>query len=223
MIRRKLARGEKALFASSLIFVAGLLAMGMNASWVRARSRALDEFLQPVQRRRRNSCQANLREIHFVLQEYIQDNDGKYPLAVMGGPKAPPGVPVGWADGFQPWFKSIAGLQCPSAHQLPSFSPHKSGYTSYWMNANLSGIGRERVNSPHLVLEFGEGADGSDMTDGAYSKKILPSVWLSNTSSPLYRHMGTANYLFADGHFKWFTPQEIQAFGGKRDVCDLHQ
>jgi prepilin-type processing-associated H-X9-DG protein len=40
---------------------------------------------------------------------------------------------------------------------------------------------------------------------------VLPQHWQSNENSPLYRHLGYANYLFVDGHAKSLDHERIQA------------
>ena len=80
-----------------------------------------------------------------------------------------------------------------------------SSYTNYWFNARLSGRAIGGVGNTAQLLVCGDGNDGTDLTDARYSLSNFPAQWMSNQNSPMFRHLGGANYLFADGHVKWFT------------------
>jgi prepilin-type processing-associated H-X9-DG protein len=88
--------------------------------------------------------------------------------------------------------------------QKAGVSPRAVGYTDYWMNARFSGINQSELTASALSVLMGEGNDGTDATDARYALDSLPAAWISNTESPLYRHINGCNYAFADGHVKWF-------------------
>lgn len=48
-----------------------------------------------------------------------------------------------------------------------------------------------------------------DVTDARYAFSQIPTLWFADKASPLYRHLETASYLFADGHVKRYHPSQI--------------
>jgi len=151
------------------------------------------------------SCQSNLKQIGLGLLQYTQDYDEKFP------PVAAKGANYGWADLLQPYVKSTQIFQCPAQGDNGQTDPHLSGYTDYWFNVVLSGHTTKTISNPANVLACGDGDDGTDLTNARYSISALPPQWINDTHSPLYRHLGYANYLFADGHVKSFKPQSVSA------------
>jgi prepilin-type processing-associated H-X9-DG protein len=153
---------------------------------------------------KRVSCQNNLKQVSLAVLQYTRDYDELYPLAQFKGSSS-----VGWADVLIPYQRSIQLYQCPAEGGDSSGNPRLSNYTDYWFNSNLAGRSQAAVVSPASTLMFGDGNDGTDITDARYSKSGLPAGWLSDKDSPLYRHLGGANYAYADGHVKWSQPHAI--------------
>ncbi len=158
-------------------------------------------FLLPVFSRsdppgRRSSCQSNLKQIGLAFAQYTQDYDEKFP------PVAAQGSAYGWADLLQPYTKSTRIFQCPAQGDNGQTDPHLAGYTDYWFNARLSKRALKNISNPATLIAGGDGNDGTDLTNARYSISALPPQWIHDTHSPLYRHQGTSNYLFADGHVK---------------------
>jgi len=150
-------------------------------------------------------CFTNLKGIGLGLIQYTQDYDEKFP------PVAAKGANYGWADSLQPYVKSTQIFQCPAEGNNGQIDPQLSGYTDYWFNAALSGRTTKTISHPANVLACGDGNDGTDLTNARYSISALPPQWVSDTNSPLYRHNGYGNYLFADGHVKESKPQSVSA------------
>ena len=182
-------------------------------------------------RTRSRSCQTNLRQIWLATRQYTSDYNGKLPPVVIGGakiqgvPSLNPngtitgyiGTPVGWADALTIYLKSPSLYMCP-AELTVNIKPSSLKYTDYWMNANLSSQVGQPLPSPASTLLIGEGNDGGDLTNATYSKTSLPPQWLTDTSSPAYRHLGGANYLMADGTVHWLKPDAVTNFGGRKDA-----
>lgn len=206
-VSRKLTRGQNALLTASLVSVLGVFFANnptINCYFL--------EFFQPHERNSRASCQLKMRQIALSFEMYRQDYNGKYPLIVAGGPRnstseAEKGIGWGWADALQPYLKSTTCFSCWSdlaARRAFYGSTERVWYSSYWMNAHLANLSRRNVLSPATTVLLGEGSGDVDKADAAYTKSALPQTWLSDQNSPLYRHLGGANYVFADGHLKWF-------------------
>lgn len=166
-------------------------------------------FLFPIFARPREndghgpSCQSRLKQIGLGLIQYTQDYDERFP------PVAARGAAFGWADVLVPYTKSTQLFQCPSEPNQGQSDPHLSGYTDYWFNAQLSKGAMKNIGEPANVIAAGDGNDGTEMTDARYSISALPPDWISDQNSPLYRHLGTANYLFLDGHVKSMKPTSV--------------
>lgn len=143
-----------------------------------------------------SSCRSNLKQIGLGLLQYTQDYDEKFP------PVAAKGAAFGWADEIWPYTKSTQILQCPTEGNDGQTDPHLTGYTDYWFNVQLSKRALKTISVPANTFACGDGNDGTDLTNARYSISALPQQWINDTHSPLYRHTGTADYLFADGHVK---------------------
>jgi prepilin-type N-terminal cleavage/methylation domain-containing protein/prepilin-type processing-associated H-X9-DG protein len=174
---------------------------------------------------RRSSCQSNLKQIGLGLQQYTQDYDERFPVVPTGGggtlTTATPG-PYSWADGIQPYLKSVQIYQCPSERNIapPSDQPLNNGYTDYAYNIGLgrgsggsTGVGAtlSMLEYPTLtlaVLETKVEAVGAGNQGKAISAQAggggSANVGLATSSGPDWvRHLEGSNYAFADGHVKW--------------------
>jgi prepilin-type processing-associated H-X9-DG protein len=107
---------------------------------------------------------------------------------------------------------------CPSDSHWSGDSPGGTGYIDYWFNGNLSGVRPSALTSPGNTLLQGDGDDGVDISDATYNKKSLPQNWLTDRSSPAWRHLGGANYLFTDGHVTWLKPHQVTTYGGRKNA-----
>ncbi|HEX8835006.1 MAG TPA: H-X9-DG-CTERM domain-containing protein [Abditibacteriaceae bacterium] len=173
----------------------------------------------------RRNCIDGLRSISNAMAQYRNDNDGRF---VLNNEETPPVLTDwgsweprrGWANEVQPYLRSTSLLYCPSAH-FAGHSPERD-YTSYWLNANLVGIAANRVTRPAATFVIGDGNDGTERADATYSLKKFPNPWLMDKTKPPFRHQGGANYIFADGHVAWLTPQQAARPDGKHDGFSVH-
>jgi prepilin-type processing-associated H-X9-DG protein len=143
----------------------------------------------------RSSCQSQLKQIGLGFLQYVQDYNEKMPIVVGDS---------GWANQLQPYVKSNQLFQCPSekGNTTPQTNPRLTGYTDYFYNAQLEQIPLARFEEVQRTVMAAEGNNGQENTNAAYAKREIPLAWRSDTASPAYRHIETANYLFADGHVK---------------------
>ena len=154
---------------------------------------------------RKQSCHGHLLQISLAIAMYSQDYDEKLPPVIF------PGKTVGWVNGLQPYVKSYWIFQCPSEkNPMQNISmPHKSGFTDYWMNSNLSGIEETNIPFSNEVIISGDGDGGSSESTASYSIDQLPEYWRTSLHSPAKRHLDGANYAFVDGHVKWLKPEQV--------------
>ncbi|MBV9867967.1 MAG: hypothetical protein JO316_21640 [Abitibacteriaceae bacterium] len=189
--------GMKRLGTVIVVVVLAIALHSIYATLMRAKSNAA-----------RTSCQSNYEVLGIAFIQYAQDNDECFP-AVHGARQAHYPQAYGWADALQPYARTLAIYQCPAEGHGPVNNPTERNYTDYWYNRRLSGIAQQKINSPTQTILAGDGNDGTDQTDARYSLSALPSDWLTDESKPSFRHLGGANYLFADGHCKWLKPDAI--------------
>ncbi len=213
MKRRKLTGWEWALFATPLLsLIAMIWLAGEPLSW-------RWHFLSPRGQARMSSCQNSLKQLGLGLIQYSRDYNDKFPPAKIGGvrPAAPTmtwnlNPPVGWEDATYAYTKNMSVFNCPAS--LSVTDPISPRGNSFWLNGNLSAFPLAKLKRPAATLMCGDGNDGREVADGTYSKTSLPPQWLSDYTSPCYRHLGGANYLFADGHAARLRPDAISSAPG---------
>ena len=157
-------------------------------------------------RHKGSPCQSNLKNIGFGFQMYIQDYHERLPRVTSGGDV------YGWVDALHPYMKSRQHFICASDSNIvkSSSNPRAANYTSYWINARLSGLDYGKIKATALTVTSGDGNDGTDLSNARYAISSLFDAWRKDKTSPLYRHLEGANYAFADGHVKWYKPTKIQ-------------
>ena len=183
--------------------VIGVLAIFIMPSWH-----------PPRQNARRASCQSNLKQVGLGILQYSQDFDEKIPLINVNDAAISETNPLGWVDALYPYTKSNQIFWCPSQESSGQRNssmtrPSDRDYTDYFLNRRLAGIDTEKNVLSTYTIMLGEGNDGTDAANARYSLSTLPAAWIANKESPLYRHLEGANYLFADGHVKFFRPTAI--------------
>lgn len=166
-------------------------------------------FARARENARRTSCQSNTKQILLGLKQYIQDNDEQFPTVTSSG------VTAGWADGIQPYVKSVQLLQCPSETNGPNSTPANAGYSDYWMNSLLSGQNEATLNYIANTVAVGDGSNGNatyaanGCADGNVSAAALTACSAAgnaafSTANVAIRHLDGMNIGLADGHVKWY-------------------
>lgn len=144
--------------------------------------------------RERAQCQSNLRQIVLGFRQYSQDSSGQFPSLATSR---------GWRKAISPYLKDEAVFQCPSEGN------DKAPQTSdYWFNARLSELKLESVEKTSQTLLLG---DGYSSGDPRTSLSQMPQPWREDEDSPAWRHLGRANYAFADGHVKSIHIRDVTA------------
>lgn len=188
-------------------------------------------FARARENARRASCASNLKQIGLGMMQYTQDYDEKYPL---DGASWDAGQD--WQKDFNSWrtltfpyVKSEQLYMCPSnpdnsvdtidtgwSGPLPSTPSFKVSYNAIVGTVlNDSPVSIAEVQFPSSTLAVTEayrGAnwDGTTWKSGGLHRRLNP-YWNENWDDLFAGHMGTTNYLFADGHVKALRPMQTQS------------
>ena len=188
-------------------------------------------FARARENARRASCQSNLKQIGLGILQYVQDYDEKYPqsrtsnVAFNGYNNAT----APWHLVIQPYVKSVQLFQCPSntaagsgtkmnytnngnGDQIPvSYVCAGTDYPTYWggrpMMTQNYGVAASEVNYPATTIMVGEALNRQD-----------PEYFDNYNDMRMQNHLGTTNFLFADGHVKALKPV---ATGSPRNMWNV--
>ncbi|MDQ2686931.1 MAG: hypothetical protein M3Y28_03595 [Armatimonadota bacterium] len=148
-------------------------------------------------------CSANEKQIGLAIFQYAQDNDGLMPKL-----SSPVNPDVTWRNTIFPYRLSKGIYQCPSRDDQKAGADGLG--KTYAANDSGKGVfGRPWAKAP-LLSDFPDPAsliamcevDSGDLPgfniDAPTSGSDEQVLWAG--------HMGGGNYLFLDGHVKWFRP-----------------
>jgi len=145
---------------------------------------------------RNSSCQSNLKQIGLAFRQYSQDYDKRLPLSQTSSSS-------GWADSLQLYAKSWEIFNCPENRR-----EIVGNLTDYFYNQQLAGAKLKTISFPSVTILAGDG----NLDASSYANiSSLPQGWHDYRKSPAYRHMDGANYVFVDGHAKWFKHEKVTA------------
>ena len=156
---------------------------------------------------RRSSCQSNLKQIGLGIMQYTQDYDETYPVTYN---QYVAGQYIPWNQTVQPYVKSTQLFKCPSNtadyNASPASGPFPAIPASYGMNQAFARYDEQAtkiagINEISTRILVGESLLGNAfMMFGNWNSgtQLVDNYWS--------RHLGTANYLFADGHVKSLRP-----------------
>jgi prepilin-type processing-associated H-X9-DG protein/prepilin-type N-terminal cleavage/methylation domain-containing protein len=171
---------------------------------------------------RSSKCMSNLRQIGVGLLAYASDHDNR--------------LPVYWDEqgGGDLWYKSMADYLgsdgkiwvCPAAaHRMPR-SPF--GDTSYGLSEAVSGAKRVTISSPASEFLAGEGnqlegwrsAGAALLFGGALNNGPTPDSDDTDHATGWagwirYRHDGSANMLYMDGHVAPLSKAAVREEGAR--------
>lgn len=135
---------------------------------------------------RRATCQTNLKQLSLAFLYYAQDYNDRLPQR-------------SWAKSLTPYTKTQSVFNCPETYE-------KKGTTDYFWNARFFGREVSKIKSPSTLILGGDGLDNAPFNA---SLTQIPTAWLQGESSPAWRHLEKADYMFADGHVKSFKATTI--------------
>jgi prepilin-type N-terminal cleavage/methylation domain-containing protein/prepilin-type processing-associated H-X9-DG protein len=195
----------------------------------------LAAILFPVFAQARNAalkatCQSNLRQIGLAFSMYLSDYDGAFPCD-----PANPSLWMGryWRWPLQPYLalaqQQVSGnplvstgggpeiLYCPADGQaMQEWDGTSYGYSAafYHSPAQIAGMTTADEYSPSSPPPIAQTLDAVTYP----AQKALGADWMSNHQAPAsalgwWVWTGARNYLFVDGHVKFFLSGQINAAG----------
>ncbi len=180
-------------------------------------------FARARENARRSSCTSNLKQIGLGIMQYTQDYDEKFPPAYSNA--GPASVPkVGWQEIVQPYIKSKQVFACPSNTDSTTIAV---GTTDIAVSYTANGAGNPAPAAADTPGSNTRPMSAASVTGGAALAAIdsssttllvgeitglnspeysSPAQIASATALFLTNHLGTSNWLYADGHVKSLKP-----------------
>lgn len=175
---------------------------------------------------RRSSCQSNLKQIGLGILQYAQDYDEYFPIALV--PSSVAGQNLSWRQTIQPYMKSTQVIMCPSnpnnatqTHAAVDGFPatnvsYAASCSSTDAAAATNGVGNIGCTVPISVALIVSTAQCISVVESTARNSVfqvkIPATYgvetdNTNSAGNLFSgHLGTSNYLFADGHVKAMKP-----------------
>jgi len=173
-------------------------------------------FAQAREKARQTGCLSNMKQLGTAFVMYMQDYDGRLPggapynshpfwgdwvgMTKWGGPCTDK-APMRPEDGsLFPYVKNLQVYVCPSASDKT-----RSFRLSYSINCHLTEPGKQFSEAQMASTEVGISGlvlmvdESKTLNDGYFCGDNPSDV-------PEIVHTGGANYLFADGHAKFYRP-----------------
>ena len=218
--RRPSAKGFTLIEILVVIAIATILAAMLFAGFSRVKEKG-----------RSAVCQNNLKQIALGMQQYVQDNDGRYPQE----------EGETWTHKVFPYIKSIEVFQCPTASR--PLSEIVGGedplgiltcvYRYNWIRLN------KFVSSSNSLRLHGHSEAASNLSnystttylnvcdpprlykeDDAEEKITASCGRTMLVGYDVRHHSGGTNWSFLDGHVKWLTPEQLAELSCTNPVAE---
>ncbi len=164
------------------------------------------------ERGRRTTCQSNLKQLALAMEQYVQDNNGTYPIE------------SNWINASYSRVKNVQTFRCLDAsdrlsgHGYTRESPDTLefpvdyAYDERRLNVLSVGNGWERwdavresdLSSPATVWLNMDIYDLGDPTP-IFVRRVTTSCGIHFNGNTT--HSGGGDYSYLDGHIKWLTPE----------------
>jgi prepilin-type N-terminal cleavage/methylation domain-containing protein/prepilin-type processing-associated H-X9-DG protein len=151
-------------------------------------------FARARENARRTSCLSNQKQIGIAIAQYTQDYDERY--MVTNHDATPPYL---WYQPLQPYIKSDQVFRCPSMSEslVPADKPASDYLINGFFSHGDSMAQFDNVTQQIALAERLSGLEDVDYHPWAPFDEFEPHIAKD-------RHLEGANYLFADGHAKWY-------------------
>jgi prepilin-type N-terminal cleavage/methylation domain-containing protein/prepilin-type processing-associated H-X9-DG protein len=185
-------------------------------------------FARARENARRSSCASNLKQIGLGCMQYTQDYDGHYP--VVRNTTTPK---CNWGQEIYPYVKSVQVFVCPSntSAKSPTGGYYQMG-SNLLGDPNVPVIPASYAMNDRMGNSFAHSTNEASVLAPAQKVMIAEATVWDNagtaTPTPYYAywswgstgdpyefyfdnfgfagHLGTANYVFLDGHVKALKP-----------------
>lgn len=175
-------------------------------------------FAKAREKARQASCQSNLKQLGLVVAMYTSDYDEvlPWPAHDSNGDSTWGADDMTWRSMVLPYVKNVQLYQCPSQRMTAPYDgrDYDGGLNGgYAMNYNHGDYGSPtppgaaasaEIEVPATTILLFDHYGISEITSMANAHGFL------NGYSSARRHNDGANYLFADGHVKWYKPATIK-------------
>jgi prepilin-type N-terminal cleavage/methylation domain-containing protein/prepilin-type processing-associated H-X9-DG protein len=153
-------------------------------------------FARARENARRSSCMSNLKQIGIAMMQYTQDNDELYMVVDET-------TSYDWFDPLQPYIKSKQVFRCPSLRE--STPPTETDYLINALFAHGTSMAQfENVSQQIAAAERKENITAEDYHAEATGLQGGVDAGEFFDRLETQRHLGGSNYLFGDGHVKWY-------------------
>ena len=174
----------------------------------------LPALSQAREKARSANCISNLHQIGMAMLMYLQDNDEYFPNVHPGTYESPQPPIKEWWEFLLPYSGNlVAYMKCPS-------DPHRNdpGIESYIFNGMFAFKKKlaqvAKTSDKIIVSERGD-------TEAALAHQGYPA-WRPRTDWEDFikkdRHGDGSNYLFVDGHVKWYRFEDTMG-PRAQDMC----
>ena len=181
-------------------------------------------FARARENARRSSCASNLKQIGISLAQYTQDYDEKMPNIVQDTYWD---IRFYWTGVVQPYIKSTQVFDCPSNLTEVPNAPVPTNYVGNYAGAAYTPTGPgATVVKGVFGHPLGKGIALSEISSPSTTISVTETDWMDQITSIdiewnpgaannlLYAgHLGTSNFLFADGHVKALRPTQTYRAG----------
>jgi prepilin-type N-terminal cleavage/methylation domain-containing protein/prepilin-type processing-associated H-X9-DG protein len=182
-------------------------------------------FARARENARRASCQSNLKQISLGMMQYTQDFDEYYPLTQAGPDDATRRLNT-WRSQIFPYVKSTQIFECPSNPLNTTFTNDNDAPTAFKISYNSNRWGvigdggspfhMSAIQYPAQLIAVTEIRGTVAAYDGDVNWENIGSESWRHNDALFAGHLGTTNYVFADGHVKAYRPMATIADGTRR-------
>ena len=182
-------------------------------------------FARARENARRSSCLSNMKQIGLGILQYTQDYDEKYPSRYYGAGGGDAVEYNSWRRVIYPYVKSAQLFSCPSNpnNAIPGYDSRPTGVPGvvpagqpvFNISYAINGLDSVAYVGGTTIARRGNGGGDPIPTSLAQVGDSARTI-IVGESDQLYSelvpyagfqgHLGTCNFLFADGHAKAIKP-----------------
>lgn len=179
-------------------------------------------FAKAREKARQASCLSNLKQLGISVIMYAQDYDETYPMSyqdISSGAGSAAQIPLTWPNRIQPYIKNTQLYKCPSDSRPANvdFAGCRPILQSYCWNRRLGMdlvdwgyydvVSMGDVVAPaQCAMLWDDSSDWLTMGYGGRFNTLDSPDWAGDFDPEVLqgRHNGGDNFMFADGHSKWY-------------------